>query len=101
MKRSDVREWIPGGPLERVDFGDAFSKLAGSIDAFANGEVGTTRAGLGQSKIVRLRADRREAQSSKILDRIRAGRAVNGDADVPRQSGSDAAAAQAAGTGSQ
>jgi len=80
---------------------DAFSKLASSIDSFANSEVGMTRAGLGRSEIVRLKADQRKAQSSKILDQIRAGRTVNGDADVLRQSEPDAAAAQAAGTGSQ
>ena len=80
---------------------DAFSKLASSIDSFANSEVGMTRAGLSRSEIVRLKADQRKAQSSKILDQIRAGRTVNGDADVLRQSEPDAAAAQAAGTGSQ
>ena len=50
---------------------DAFSKLAGSIDSFANSEVGMTRAGLSRSEIVRLKADQRKAQAGQVLDQIR------------------------------
>lgn len=31
MKRSDVREWIPGEPLERVDFGNGCTGMSKSI----------------------------------------------------------------------
>ena len=31
MKRSDVREWIPGEPLERVDFGNGCTGMDKSI----------------------------------------------------------------------
>ncbi len=51
---------------------DAFSKLAGSIDSFANSEVGMTRAGLSRSEIVRLKADQRKAQAGQVLDQIEA-----------------------------
>ena len=31
MKRSDVREWIPGEPLERVDFGNGCTGMNKSL----------------------------------------------------------------------
>lgn len=31
MKRSDVREWVPGEPLERVDFGNCCTGMNKSI----------------------------------------------------------------------
>lgn len=59
---------------------DAFSKLASSIDSFANSEVGMTRAGLSRSEIVRLKADQRKAQANQTLDRIRNARQEQNDA---------------------
>ena len=35
MKRSDVREWVPGEPIERVDFGDGCTGMNKSIPKVA------------------------------------------------------------------
>lgn len=71
---------------------DAFSKLAGSIDSFANSEVGMTRAGLSRSEIVRLKADQRKAQAGQVLDQIRGMRQQTEQTQDDGESQTDASA---------
>ncbi len=95
-------DWInPSMPATSMS-ADAFSKLAGSITGFGDSEVGLSRAGMSRSEIIRLKADQRKANASKILDQVRANRTTAaGGADVLRQSEPDAGAAPTAGAGSQ
>lgn len=93
-------DWMnPSMPATSMS-ADAYSKLAGSITGFGDSEVGLARAGLSRSEIIRLKADQRKANASRILSQLR-NEKTNGGANVLRQPQPATGTAQAVGTGPQ
>lgn len=91
-------DWMnPSMPATSMS-ADAYSKLAASITGFGDSDVGLTRAGLSRSEIIRLKADQRRTNASKILDNIRGGNMAGG-VNVLRQSESAGGGTPTVGTG--